>query len=62
MQTGQASVTAQRVAAQRLAFDRVPARYGDPAADETLARDAGLSARRGQAARTARAASSAASR
>ena len=39
MQTGQPSVTAQRVAAQRLTFDRVPAPYGDPAADDTLARD-----------------------
>jgi O-methyltransferase involved in polyketide biosynthesis len=39
MQTGQVSVTAQRVAAQRLTFDRVPAPYSDPAADEALARD-----------------------
>ena len=39
MQDGQVSVTAQRVAAQRLTFDRVPAPYGDPAADDTLARD-----------------------
>ena len=39
MQAGQPSVTAQRVAAQRLTFDRVPAPYGDPAADDTLARD-----------------------
>jgi methyltransferase (TIGR00027 family) len=39
MQDGQVSVTAQRVAAQRLRFDRVPAPYGDPAADDTLARD-----------------------
>jgi methyltransferase (TIGR00027 family) len=39
MQDGQVSVTAQRVAAQRLTFGRVPAPYGDPAADNTLARD-----------------------
>jgi methyltransferase (TIGR00027 family) len=39
MQEGQASVTAQRVAAHRLTFDRVPAPYGDPAADGELARD-----------------------
>ena len=39
MQDGQASVTAQRVAAQRLTFVRVPAGYGDPAADDALARD-----------------------
>jgi methyltransferase (TIGR00027 family) len=39
MQDGQASVTAQRVAAQRLTFGRVPAGYGDPAAEDTLARD-----------------------
>jgi methyltransferase (TIGR00027 family) len=32
-------MTARRVAAHRLSFDRVPAAYGDPAADETLARD-----------------------
>ena len=39
MRDGQASVTAQRVAAHRLTFDRVPAPYGDPAADDELARD-----------------------
>jgi methyltransferase (TIGR00027 family) len=39
MHAGQPSVTAQRVAAVRLTFDRVPAPYGDPAADEALARD-----------------------
>src|SRR5215469_12333715 len=39
MRDGQVSVTAQRVAARRLMFDRVPAPYGDPAADDTLARD-----------------------
>jgi methyltransferase (TIGR00027 family) len=36
---GQVSVTAQRVAAHRLTFDRVTAPYGDPAADTALARD-----------------------
>lgn len=39
MRDGQVSVTAQRVAAQRLTFGRVPAPYGDAAADDTLARD-----------------------
>jgi methyltransferase (TIGR00027 family) len=39
MQMGQPSVTAQRVAAVRLTFDRVSAPYGDPAADDTLSRD-----------------------
>lgn len=33
------SETARRVAAQRLSFDRVPAPYGDPSADERLSRD-----------------------
>lgn len=33
------SETARRVAAQRLSFDRVPAAYGDPSADERLSRD-----------------------
>jgi methyltransferase (TIGR00027 family) len=37
-------VTAQRVAAHRLTFDRVPAPYGDPAADEALARDVAVAA------------------
>jgi methyltransferase (TIGR00027 family) len=32
-------VTAQRVAAQRLRFERVPASYGDPELDDLLARD-----------------------
>ena len=32
-------MTAQRVAAHRLTFDRVPAPYGEPAADDELARD-----------------------
>ena len=39
MKPGQASVTAQRVAAHRLTFEREPAAFGDPAADEQLARD-----------------------
>lgn len=39
MRAGQVSVTAQRVAAVRLGFDRVPAAYGDPAADLRLAAD-----------------------
>ena len=39
MKDGEASTTARRVAAHRLSFDRVPAPYGDPAADERLARD-----------------------
>jgi len=44
MKPGQASVTAQRVAAHRLTFDRIPARYGDPAADDALARDVAAAA------------------
>ena len=36
---GSPSVTAQKVALQRLSFDRVPAPYGDPDADLALARD-----------------------
>ena len=39
MEGGGPSVTAQRVAAHRLGFARVPASYGDPAADEALAVD-----------------------
>lgn len=39
MKPGEASATAQRVAAHRLAFARVAAPFGDPAADERLARD-----------------------
>jgi len=39
MRDRQTSVTAQRVAAHRLTFDRVPAPYGDPAADDEVARD-----------------------
>jgi len=34
---GQPSETARRVAAQRLHFERVPAAFGDPAADDALA-------------------------
>ena len=44
MKPGQASVTAQRVAAHRLTFTRVTAPYGDPAADDALARDVAASA------------------
>jgi len=39
MEDGGPSVTARRVAAHRLGFDRVPVAYGDPAADEALAVD-----------------------
>jgi methyltransferase (TIGR00027 family) len=39
METGGPSVTARRVAAHRLAFDRAAAGYGDPAADQALAAD-----------------------
>jgi methyltransferase (TIGR00027 family) len=39
------SVTAQRVAAHRLTFDRVPAAYGDPAAEDALARDVAAAVR-----------------
>ena len=39
MEDGGASVTARRVAAHRLGFTRVPAVYGDPAADQALATD-----------------------
>lgn len=39
MEAGQASQTAQRVAALRLTFERVPASFGDAEADERLARD-----------------------
>ena len=37
--SGGPSITARRVAAYRLRFARVPAPYGDAAADETLAAD-----------------------
>lgn len=36
---GRPSATAQRVAAYRLEFDRLAAAYGDPSADDRLARD-----------------------
>jgi methyltransferase (TIGR00027 family) len=39
MNEGSASVTARRVAAHRLDYDRLQAPYGDPAADDALARD-----------------------
>jgi methyltransferase (TIGR00027 family) len=39
MDSGGPSITARRVAAHRLGFTRVPAPYGDPAADEALAAD-----------------------
>ena len=39
MRREQASLTAQRVAAQRALFARVPADHGDPAADDRLGRD-----------------------
>jgi O-methyltransferase involved in polyketide biosynthesis len=39
MEDGGPSITARRVAAHRLGFTRVPADYGDPAADEALAGD-----------------------
>ncbi|MCU1462549.1 MAG: hypothetical protein JWO37_2624 [Acidimicrobiales bacterium] len=43
MRAGEASVTAQRVAAHRLTFDRVPADFGEPDADDRLARDVAAS-------------------
>lgn len=39
MDSGGPSVTARRVAAHRLGFTRIPAPYGDPAADDALAAD-----------------------
>jgi methyltransferase (TIGR00027 family) len=39
MREGQPSLTAQRVAARRITFDRPTVPYGDAAADEALARD-----------------------
>src|SRR6478672_7685960 len=39
MEDGGPSVTARRVAAHRLGFSRIPAAYGDPAADQALAAD-----------------------
>lgn len=45
MRAGKASETARRVAAHRLTFERVPAPYGDPSADDGLAADvAGVTA------------------
>ncbi len=41
MEDGGPSQTARRVAAHRLEFARVPADYGDPAADQALAADVG---------------------
>lgn len=38
-------MTAQRVAAHRLTFDRLPAPYGDPPADDALARDVAAAAK-----------------
>ncbi len=39
MEPGSPSITAQKVALLRLSFERVPTAYGDPSADEALARD-----------------------
>ena len=39
VEPGSPSITAQKVALQRLTFERVPAPYGDPGADIALARD-----------------------
>ncbi|HTN78423.1 MAG TPA: class I SAM-dependent methyltransferase, partial [Acidimicrobiales bacterium] len=39
MEPGSPSITAQKVALQRLTFERVPAPYGDPGADIALASD-----------------------
>ena len=39
MEDGGPSITARRVAAHRLGFTRIPAPYGDPAADDVLATD-----------------------
>jgi methyltransferase (TIGR00027 family) len=39
MRAGRASETARRVAAHRLTFGRIPAPYGNPGADDALARD-----------------------
>jgi methyltransferase (TIGR00027 family) len=44
MKPGQASVTAQRVAAHRLTFGRATVPYGDAGADEALARDVAAAA------------------
>jgi methyltransferase (TIGR00027 family) len=45
------SATAQRVAAYRLSFDRLGAPFGDPAADERLARDVAADAQLSQSER-----------
>jgi len=42
MRDGQTSLTAQRVAAHRVAFLRAPACFGDPSADDALARDVAM--------------------
>jgi hypothetical protein len=39
MRDGQASLSAQRVAARRVGLPRAPASFGDPSADDALARD-----------------------
>jgi methyltransferase (TIGR00027 family) len=44
MKPGTPSLTAQRVAAYRVTFERVPAPFGDPEADERLSRDLAQSA------------------
>lgn len=44
MREGAPSLTAQRVAAARAGFDRVPADHGDPAAEARLAQDIAASA------------------
>src|ERR1700733_8055969 len=44
MKPGAPSVTAQRVAAYRVTFERVPAPFGDPESDERLSRDLAQSA------------------
>lgn len=46
-------MTAQRVAAHRLTFDRMAAPYGDPAADERLSRDVAGGSTTGSAQRMA---------
>ncbi len=53
MRDGEASVTAQRVAAHRLNFDRMSTPYGDPTADERLSRDVAGESTTGSAERMA---------
>jgi methyltransferase (TIGR00027 family) len=48
MREGEASATAQRVAAHRLTFDRPATAYGDPAADDRLAADVAAGVEGGQ--------------